>query len=126
MSDPRASWRLAGVAVLGLAVVAFVIGINPANLPESWIERWLERKLPAGSSIVTVRNAIDEEGWKTVDEGVSHSGSVVLVEIGRGWLSRKYVYVSFSFDRFGRLGQVRVQKAATTQEPWSGRLAPID
>jgi hypothetical protein len=110
MSAERATWRIAGIAVLGLAVAALVIGSNPANLPESWLERWILRKLPLGSSIVAVRNAIDEEGWKTVDEGVSDTGSLVIVEIGRARVPRKYAYVYFAFDRYGRLVSVEVRK----------------
>jgi hypothetical protein len=112
MSSQRARWLAAGVLVFALAVVGFVIGMNPANLPESWIERWLEQKLPPGSSIVAVRNAIDEEGWTTVDEGVSDTGSIVLVHIGNGWLPRRHVVVYFTFDEFGRLVSVDVQKRA--------------
>ncbi|MGZ5472491.1 MAG: hypothetical protein ACXW31_01100 [Thermoanaerobaculia bacterium] len=113
MSDERARWRAAGVAVLAFAIVALVIGINPSSLPESWLERWLERRLPQGSSIVAVRQAIDEKGWQTVDEWVSADGSLVLVHMGNAWLSRRYVYVYFGLDRFGRLTSIDVQKHAT-------------
>jgi hypothetical protein len=110
MSNERARWRIAGLAVLGLAVVALVIGINPANLPEPWLDRWLQQKLPDGSSIVVVRHAIEDEGWQTVDEWVADTGSLVLVHLGDGWLPRRYVYVYFAFDRYGRLVSVDVQK----------------
>src|SRR5688572_14963179 len=116
MSSERARWRNAGLAILGLVVVALAIGSNPANLPERWIERWLLRKLPLGSSIVAVRTAIEEERWKTVDEAVSDAGSVVVVEIGRAWVPRKYVYAYFSFDRFGRLTSLRVVKSSSRRE----------
>jgi hypothetical protein len=112
MSADRATWRIAGIAVLGLAVAALILGSHPANLPEPWLERWVLRKLPVGSSIVAVRNTIDAEGWKTVDEGVSDTGSLVIVEIGRAWASRKYAYAHFTFDRFGRLVSVEVEKNA--------------
>lgn len=110
MSVDRATWRIAGLAVLGLAVAALVLGSHPANLPEPWLERWVLRKLPLGSSIVAVRNEIDAEGWQTVDEGVSDTGSLVIVEIGRSWVSRKYAYARFAFDRFGRLVSTEVEK----------------
>ena len=110
MSDELARWRVAGLAILGVAVVVLAIGSNPANLPEAWIERWLQKKLPCGSSIVAVRDTIDDEGWKTVKEWVSSSGSLVLVDMGRGWPPRRYVYVYFTFDAFGRLVNVDVQK----------------
>lgn len=113
MSDERARWRAVGVAGLALAVIALVIGIRPASLPESWLERWLERRLPPGSSIVAVRHVIDEKGWQTVDEWVSAEGSLVLVDMGSAWLSRRYVYVYFGLDRFGRLTSIDVQKRAT-------------
>ncbi|MGZ5434014.1 MAG: hypothetical protein ACXWH7_13910 [Thermoanaerobaculia bacterium] len=113
MSDERARWRAAGVAVLALAIIALAVAINPANLPESWLERWLEGRLPQGSSIVAVRQAIDEKGWQTVDEWVSADGSLVLVHMGNAWLSRRYVYVYFGLDRFGRLTSIDVQKHAT-------------
>jgi hypothetical protein len=99
--------------VLVFAIVALAVGSNPANLPEPLIERWIVRELPLGSSIVAVRNEIDREGWKTVDEDVSDTGSVVVVEVGRSWVSRKYVTVYLSFDRFGRLNDVRVEKSAS-------------
>ena len=110
MPDSRTRWRLAGLAVFGLALVAIVIGWNAASLPESWIERWILHKLPLGSSIVAVRNAIDEEGWRTVDEGVSDSGSLVIVDIGRAPLTRRSVQIRFGFDRFGRLIEVDVER----------------
>lgn len=116
MSDERATWRIAGLVAVVLAVAALVIASNPANLPEAWIERWLLRKLPPGSSIVAVRTAIDEERWKTVDEGVSDAGSVVVVEIGRAWVPRRYVYAYFSFDRFGRMMSLRVDKSSSRRE----------
>ncbi|HEX6099345.1 MAG TPA: hypothetical protein VF432_23725 [Thermoanaerobaculia bacterium] len=126
MSDERSRWRFAGLAVLGLALAAFVIASNPANLPAPWIERWLLQKLPLGSSIVAVRDAIDDEGWKTADEFVQDTGSLVLVEIGRTWPSREHVYVHFSFDRFGRLGGVRVEKTPTPWVPTGGKIVPVD
>jgi hypothetical protein len=126
MSNERSRWRFAGLAVLGLALAAFVITYNPANLPASWLERWLLQKLPLGSSIVAVRDAIDAEEWKTADEFVQDTGSLVLVEIGRTWPSRKYVYVHFSFDRFGRLGGVRVEKTPTAWVPTGGKIVPVD
>lgn len=113
MSGERARWRAAGVAGLALAVIALVIGINPSNLPEPWLERWLEERLPQGSSIVAVRQTIDEKGWQTVNEWVSAEGSLVLVRMGNAWLSRRYVYVYFGLDRFGRLTSIDVQKHAT-------------
>jgi hypothetical protein len=117
MSAERATWRIAGIAVLGLALAAFAFASHLPNLPEPWIGRRLYGKLPSGSSIVAVRTTIDEEGWKTVDESVSHTRSVVIVEIGRAWPpSRKYVYVHFTFDRFGRLGFLRIEKSAG---PWT-------
>ena len=129
MSDERARWRLAGLAVLGLAVAVFVFGSNPANLPESWVERWLAKKLPIGSSIVAVRNSIDNEGWKLVEEGVSDGSSIVVVEVGRAWLTRKSVRARFEFDRFGRLVDIEVTStsaaslhsrapARTDPRPW--------
>ncbi|HEV7240342.1 MAG TPA: hypothetical protein VGQ36_13970 [Thermoanaerobaculia bacterium] len=112
MSDERARWRLAGGAVLALAVVA-LLAINIANLPESWLERWLDTKLPQGSSIVMVRTVIEKEQWRTVREWVGPETSLVLVLLGRGGLPRKYVYAYFTFDRFGRLINVDVQKHPT-------------
>jgi len=126
MNAERARWLSAGVAVLLFAALTLAVGSNPANLPDSWIERWLVKKLPLGSSIVAVRTAIDEENWKTIDEAVSDTGSVVIVEIGRATFLRNYVYVHFSFDRFGRLGQVRVEKQAAPREPFPNDVAPID
>jgi hypothetical protein len=126
MSTERSRWRLAGLAVLGLALAALVLGSNPANLPEPWLERWILQKLPLGSSIVAVRGAIDEERWRTADEFVRDTGSLVLVEIGRTWGSRKYVYVHFSFDRFGRLGGVRVEKTPTAWVATGGKIVPVD
>ncbi len=73
-----------------------------------------------------VRNTIDAEGWKTVDEGVSDTGSLVIVEIGRAWVSRKYAYAHFTFDRFGRLGTVRVERDETAWAPAGGKLVPVD
>jgi len=113
MSDERARWLLAGGAVLALALVALLFAINTANLPEPWLERWLDMKLPQGSSIVTVRTIIEKEQWQTVKEWVGPETSLVLVLLGRGGLPRKYVYVYFTFDRFGRLTNVDVQKSAT-------------
>lgn len=127
MSDERSRWRLAGLALLGLALAAVVIASHPANLPQPLLERWVLQKLPLGSSIVAVRGAIDEEKWKTADEFVRDTGSsLVLVEIGRTWLSRKYVYVHFTFDRFGRLGGVRVEKTPTAWVPTGGKIVPVD
>lgn len=114
MTDTRTPWRLAGYAVLGLALVALLVGWNAASLPESWIERWILHKLPLGSSIVALRNAVDEEGWKTVDEGVTDGGSLVIVDIGRSRLTRQAVWIRFSFDRFGRLIEVEVEKRSVT------------
>jgi len=110
MRDERARWRLAGVAALAFAAAALVIGLNPANLPEPWLERWLDTKLPQGSSIVIVRTVIEKEQWRTVKEWVGPESSLVLVLLGRGGLPRKYVYAYFTFDRFGRLVNVDVQK----------------
>lgn len=130
MSDERARWRLAGLAVLGFAILALVVFINPANLPESWIERWLQRRLPPGSSIVQVRNTIEDEGWKTVNEWVTDTGSLVLVDIGRAWVPRRYVFVYFAFDRFGRLIAVDAQKharpSATQHVRVEARAQPAD
>ncbi len=123
MSDERARWRAAGIAVLGLAVLALVVGWNPANLPEPLIQRWIATKLPAGSSIVAVRQAIEEEKWKTVRDEVLDDALFVFVDIGKSSFSREYVYVGFWFDRFGRLQFVRVTKSAT---PLSGAYSPID
>lgn len=110
MTTPRTRWRLAGFAVLALALAALFVGWNAASLPESWIERWVLHKLPLGSSIVAVRNAIDEEGWKTVDEGVTDAGSLVIVDIGRALITRRSVWIRFAFDRFGRLIEVDVER----------------
>jgi hypothetical protein len=126
MSDERATWRIAGIAILGLALAAFVLGSNPANFPESWIERWLRHELPAGSSIVAVRNTIEKEGWTTADEWVLDTGSVVLVHIGIAWFPRRYVYAFLSVDRFGRLVSVRVQKDRAPWEPTGGKSVPVD
>lgn len=110
MSDERARWRAAGLAVLGFAVIAFVVGRNPANFPEPWIERWLQHKLPPGSSIVAVRQTIEDEGWKTANEWVADTGSLVLVDMGTSWVPQRRVAVYFSFDPFGRLIAIDVQK----------------
>ena len=110
MTTPRTRWRLAGFAALALALAALVVGWNATSLPDSWIERWILHKLPLGSSIVAVRNAIDEEAWKTVDEGVTDDGSLVIVDIGRALLTRRSVWVRFGFDRFGRLIGVEVER----------------
>lgn len=115
MSDEHSVWRSAGVAVLGLALLAFLLAMNPVNLPESWVERWLDARLPAGSSIVAVRQAIDDRKWTTVDEGMSKSGSLVLVHLGDSWLPRRYVYAFFAFDRYGRLTSIDVQKEVTAR-----------
>lgn len=111
MIDDRARWRAAGIAILALAILALVLGANPENLPEPWIQRWVEKKLPPGSSIVAVRQTIEKERWKTVDESVNDNFSVVVVEIGDAWLPREHVHVRFSFDRFGRLATVEVAKS---------------
>ena len=117
MNAERATWRIAGAAVLALAIAAFAIGSHVPNLPESWIERWLQKKLPFGSSIVVVRDTIDKQGWKSVKEWVSDNGSLVLVDMGRGWLPRRYVYVYFTFDAFGRLVSIDVQKHTQPLRP---------
>lgn len=123
MIEERARWRAAGIAVLGLAVIALVIGLNPANFPESWIKRWLELKLPYGSSIVAVRQAIDDEEWQTVKDEVFDTESIVLVHLGNAWVPQRYVYVFFGFDRFGRLVSIHVEKS---KQPVSGEFVPVD
>ena len=120
MSHERARWRAAGIAVLALAVLALAVGMNPVNLPEPWLERWLQVKLPLGSSIVAVRQAIDDEKWTTVNEWVSHNGSLVLVHMGDAWIPRRYVYVYLGFDRFGRLISVDVRKERTESNVGAG------
>jgi hypothetical protein len=111
MNAERARWQIAGVAVLLLALGAFIIGSNPANLPEPLIDHWIRNELPLGSSIVAVRNEIEKEGWTTVYEAISDDGSTVVVQIGRSWLTRNYAKLYLSFDRFGRLAAVRVEKS---------------
>jgi hypothetical protein len=123
MIDDRARWRAAGIALLGLAVLACVLWLNPTNLPESWIQRWVEKKLPLGSSIVAVRQTIEKEGWKTIDESINDSFSTVIVRIGETWLPRQPVYVWFSFDRFGRLAALRVTKGG---QPMAPSYMPLD
>ena len=113
----RARWQAAGVVVLVFALGALAVGWNPANLPAPLIERWILHKLPLGSSIVAVRNAIDEEGWEAVDEMVSDDGSIVIVEIGRRMFPRNYIYMQFGFDRFGRLISTEMMKRAAPWEP---------
>jgi hypothetical protein len=113
MIGERASWRVAGIAILGLAVVALVIAWNPAMLPERWIQRWIEQKLPAGSSIVAVRQTIEAEEWTTVGEQVYGDSSTVSVHIGNSRIPRRFVYADFTFDRFGRLLGIRVTKRQT-------------
>lgn len=123
MSDERARWRAAGIAVLGLSVLALVIGLNPANFPESWVKQWLESQLPYGSSIVAVRQAIDDHDWETVKDRVFENDSFVLVHIGNSWVPPRYVYVFFGFDRFGRLISIHVTKE---RNPVSGESVPVD
>ena len=110
MSDERARWFFAGGAVLALALFTLVFSSNLANLPEPWLERWLDAKLPQGSTIVAVRTVIEDEHWQTVKEWVGGESSLVLVHVGHGGLPREHVYVYFTFDRFGRLINIDVQK----------------
>ena len=110
MRDERARWRWAGGAIFALALVALVFAIDLADLPEPWLERWLDAKLPQGSSIVDVRTAIENEKWRTMKEWIGPDSSLVLVHLGRGGLPRQDVDVYFTFDRFGRLMNIDVQK----------------
>ena len=112
MSDERA--RRLGLAVLALILAAIAVAANPLNVPQSWLEWWLERRLPDGSSIVTVRNLVEREQWQTVDEWQTGGGFLVQVFLGREWYPRRrYVYAFFSFDAFGQLRSVAVRKGET-------------
>ena len=122
MSDERG--RRVAVGVIALLVIALAIAANPLNLPVSILEQWMRRKLPPSSSIVAVRNAIEQERWETVDEWDAPAGFGVRVLLGQEWLPRRrYVYAFFVFDPFGRLVATSIQKSVN---PVSVSGAPPD
>ena len=122
MSDERA--RRIALGVIALLVVVIGAAANPLNLPVSWLERWMERKLPPASSIVAARNAIEQERWQTVDEWDAPEGFGVPVLLGREWPPRRrYVYAFFVFDPFGRLLTTTIRKSVS---PVSVSEVPLD
>lgn len=122
MRAERARW-LAG-AVIALIGVCIVVAANPLNLPESWLEWWLERKMPEHASIVTVRTLVEDEGWKTVEDWQAGDGFLVQVLLGREWPPRRrYVMAFFVFDPYGRLVGTSVRKGDSLTSP-SGVALP--
>ncbi|HEX6088304.1 MAG TPA: hypothetical protein VF266_27480 [Thermoanaerobaculia bacterium] len=122
MRAERARWLGGGVIALILACIA--VAANPSNLPQSWLEWWLGRKLPAGSSIVAVRDAIESEQWKNVDDWRTDSGFLVQVSLGREWPPRRrHVMAFFVFDSYGRLLGTSVRKSDSLTSP-SGVVLP--
>lgn len=120
MSDERG--RRLAQGVIALLVIALGVAANPLNLPVAILEQWIERKLPPSSSIVAVRNAIEQERWQTVDEWEAPGGFGVRVLLGREWLPRRrYVYAFFVFDPFGRLRTTSISKNVN---PVSASAAP--
>ena len=109
--------------MLALIVACIAVAANPWNLPEAWLEWWLERKLPAGSSIVDVRDAIEREQWKSVDDWRTATGFLVQVSLGREWPRRRHVTAFFVFDLYGRLLGTSVRKSESLTSP-SGVVLP--
>lgn len=110
--------------VIALILASIAVAANPSNLPESWLQWWITRKLPAGSSIVLVRDTIESEQWKSVDDWRTDTGFLVQVSLGREWPPRRrYVMAFFVFDAYGRLLGTSVRKSESLTSP-SGVVLP--
>ena len=109
--------------MIALILACIAVAANPWNLPEAWLEWWLERKLPAGSSIVVVRDTIESEQWKSVDDWRTDTGFLVQVSLGREWPRRRQVMAFFAFDAYGRLLDTSVRKGESLTSP-SGVVLP--
>ena len=122
MTDERA--KRIGCAAIALVLVSIAIAANPLNLPVFILDQWMDRKLPPPSSIVVVRNTIEQERWQTAGEWDLGDNSGVQVLLGREWYPRRrYVYAFFIFDPFGRLLSTTIRKSVT---PLSASESPID
>jgi hypothetical protein len=121
MRAERARWL--GGTVIALILACIAVAANPWNLPEPWLEWWIERKLPAGSSIVVVRDTIERERWKSVDDWRTDTGFLVQVSLGREWPRRRQVMAFFVFDAYGRLLGTSVRKGESLTSP-SGVVLP--